>query len=350
MRAGARTVTIGFALALLSASVLAANAAAAFPGGNGSIAFTTYYLDGNENVYAIEPGGTGLRRLTDDPAQDDDAAWSPNGRRVAFASNRAHPERSCEGLNPHCDYDIYVMNAEGSNVVRLTGSPASDRDPAWSPDGRRIVFSSTRADEGGSGEFHNSELYTMEADGSAVTRITVHPGVDHQAAWSPDGAAIVFRRAACEFNCLASLFSIAPDGSGLTELATGSGIAKPNWAPDASRIVFVRDVGASHFFTMNPDGSDQTIIPGQHGDPAWSPDGTRIAFGYPGIGHMNVDGSDARTVNTSGGEKPDWQPRVGPRREDFKTRPEFCRAEQVFLGEREFAAVYRTFGGCVSGR
>ena len=334
-------------MAALVAALLAMPAGAAFPGGNGSIAFTTFYLDGNENIYAIEPDGTGLRRLTADTGFDDDAAWSPNGRRIAFASNRAHPANACEGLNPGCDYDIYVMNADGNNVKRLTSTPASDRDPAWSPDGRRIVFSSTRDDVGGSGEFVNAELYVMNADGTAQTRITNDPGVDHQAAWSPDGTSIAFRRASCEFNCIPHIYKVAPDGSGLTQLTNG-GDRMPNWAPDGSKIVFEREVGGAHFFTMNPDGSQQSIISGEHSGPAWSPNGLRIAYAYPGIGHMNVDGSGGTTINTSGGEKPDWQPRVGPRRADYRNGSDFCRAERDFLGAQEFNAVYGTFGRCVS--
>ena len=119
---------------------------------------------------------------------------------------------------------------------------------------------------------------------------------------------------------------------------------------EAMAAAGIREVGSQHFFTMNPDGSSQTIIFGEHGDPAWSPDGARIAYGFPGIGHIKVDGSDARTVNTSGGEKPDWQPVIGPQRASFKSARDFCRAEMAFLGPQEFEAVYRTFGGCVSAK
>jgi Tol biopolymer transport system component len=353
MRGFGGAASVSVALAAFLTGAFAPVAGAAFPGQNGKIAFTTFYLDGNENIYSVAPDGTALQRLTNDPGFDDDAAWSPNGRRIAFASNRAHPEQACEGLNPRCDYDIYVMSYDGSNVRRLTDSQASDRDPAWSPDGRRIVFSSTRDNaDPSSGEFANSELYVMNADGTAQTRITDYPGTDHQAAWSPDGASIAFRRAACEFNCSPAIFKVAPNGSGLTQLTSdvNGRDRMPNWAPDGSKIVFAREVGSQHFFTMNPDGGSQTIIFGEHGDPAWSPDGARIAYGFPGIGHIKVDGSDARTVNTSGGEKPDWQPVIGPQRASFKSARDFCRAELAFLGPQEFEAVYRTFGGCVSAK
>ena len=324
---------------------------AAFPGQNGKIAFTTYYLDGNENIYSIAPDGTGLQRLTDDPGFDDDAAWSPSGRRIAFASNRAHPEQACEGVSPNCDYDIYVMNGDGTNVKRLTATPGNDREPYWSPDGRRIVFASTRDDVGPAGDGrYNANLYVMNADGSAQARITNDPGLDSQPAWSPDGTAIAFYRAECEFSCgMRHVFRVAPDGGGLLQLTGDSSSEwKPDWSPDGAKIVFQREAFSNAFWTMNPDGTAQTRIPGTHLDPAWSPDGQRIAFGYPGIGHMNPDGGSPSTINSSGGEKPDWQPRVGPRRADYRNGPDFCRAERAFLGAQEFDAVYGTFGGCVS--
>jgi len=349
VRTGVRAATIAL-LATGVVAVLVANASAAFPGANGSIAFTTYYLDENENIYAIEPDGTALRRLTSDTGFDDDAAWSPNGRRIAFASNRAHPEVACEGSHPRCDYDIYVMNADGSNVRRLTDDPASEREPAWSPDGTRIVFTSTR-DEAGvpPNDVYNAELYVMNADGSNQTRVTNDPGVDTQPAWSPDGTRIAFRRGPCEFNCLIHVYSVAPNGSALTQLTdAATRDRKPDWRPDGARIVFQREDFSNGFWTMNPDGTDQSRIFGQHLDPSWSPDATKIAFGYPGIGHMNPDGGFARTINASGGEKPDWQPRVGPQPGDYDSAVAFCRAEREFLGEAEFRAVYRNFGGCVS--
>jgi Tol biopolymer transport system component len=350
MRDFQRVFVVVSALAALVAGAFAPAAGAAFPGQNGKIAFTTYYLDGNENIYSIAPDGTGLRRLTADTGFDDDAAWSPNGRRIAFASNRAHPANACEALSPNCDYDIYVMNAYGTNVKRLTVSPGSDREPYWSPDGKQIVFASTRDDPSPTASRYNANLYVMNADGSGQTRITNDPGVDSQPAWSPGGTAIAFFRVECEFNCgVSHLFRVGPDGGGLLQLtAAEASDRKPDWSPDGAKIVFQREQFSNGFWTMNPDGSAQTRIPGLHLDPAWSPDGLRIAFGYPGIGHMNPDGGSPTTINSSGGEKPDWQPLVGPRRADYRTAPDFCRAERAFLGAQEFNAVYRSFGGCVS--
>jgi TolB protein len=104
-------------------------------------------------------------------------AFSPDGRQIVFGSSR-------DG-----DFEIYVMNADGSAVRRLTRSPGLDVRPAWSPDGKRIAFTSNR--DG------NYEIYVMDADGSRLHRITNHPDRDDYAAWHPDGRrlAIVSERA-----------------------------------------------------------------------------------------------------------------------------------------------------------
>jgi type II secretory pathway pseudopilin PulG len=123
----------------------------------GRIAFISD-RDGNDEIYVMNADGSGVTRLTNNPAYDGWPAWSPDGRRIAFASNR-------DG-NP----EIYVMNADGSGVTRLTNNPADDWAPSWSPDGRRIIFVSNR--DG------NYEIYVMNSDGSGVTRLTNNPARD----------------------------------------------------------------------------------------------------------------------------------------------------------------------------
>ena len=113
--------------------------------------------------------GSGQRKLTRNPARDGGPAWSPDGRRIAFASER------------NGTFEIYVMNADGSGQRSLTGaSPAFG--PEWSPDGRKIVF------------FSDGEIYAMNADGSEQRRLTRDPGNDFGPRWSPDGHMIAFER------------------------------------------------------------------------------------------------------------------------------------------------------------
>jgi Tol biopolymer transport system component len=117
---------------------------------------------GDFEICVVNADGTGLNRITDALGISAAGGWSPDGKRIVFASNR---DQDPGGVTP-CG-DIYVMNADGSHVVKITDGPPSDCDASWTPDGRHIVFSSDRADPGG-----NSDLYVMNADGSDITRLT----------------------------------------------------------------------------------------------------------------------------------------------------------------------------------
>src|SRR2546430_11203095 len=110
------------------------------------IAFTSD-RDGNAEIYAMDPDGLALSRLTNNAAPDSSPSWSPDGRHIAFASMR-------DGNS-----EIYGMNADGSAPTRLTHNPPADPEPSWSPDGHRIPVASTRG--------NSSEIHVPNADGSA---------------------------------------------------------------------------------------------------------------------------------------------------------------------------------------
>jgi Tol biopolymer transport system component len=133
----------------------------------GQIAFESD-RDGNAEIYVMDADGTELERLTDDPAGDAQPAWSPDGTKIAFASDR-------DG-----DLDLYVMNADGSGVEQLTDDfPGTESYPAWAPDGTRIAFTGLR---GGDPPFG---IYVMNADGTGVRRCTDDPAEDAGPVWSP---------------------------------------------------------------------------------------------------------------------------------------------------------------------
>ena len=234
--------------------------------------------DGNTEVYAVYADGSGVARLTYNDAVDGDPAWSPDGRRIAFESTR-------DG-----NWEIYVMDADGSGVTRLTHNDAYDWSPAWSPDGRRIAFHSKR--DG------NREIYVMNADGSGVTRLTFDSAFDSGPNWSPDGRRIAF---GSDRDGDFEVYVMNADGSGVTRLADNDG-GTPAWSPDGRRIAFSseRD-GNWEIYVMNADGSGVTRLTHNSGRdlfPSWSPDGRQIAF------HSHRDGNMEIYVMNAAGEPP----------------------------------------------
>ena len=239
--------------------------------GIGCIAFQSN-RDGNYEIYVMNADGSGQTDLTNNPAYDWTSAWSPDGTKIAFSSNR-------DG-----NKEIYVMNADGSSPTRLTYNTADDQYPAWSPDGTKIAFESLR--DG----FMN--IYMMNADGSGQTRLTNNPASagDQHPSWSPDGKKIAFTS---NRDGNGECYVMNADGSGQTRLTNNP--AEDGWcawSPDGTKIAFEskRD-GNNEIYMMNADGSGQTRLTNNPADDSgseWSPDGSKIVFNSNRDGNTEI--------------------------------------------------------------
>lgn len=265
---------------------------------------------GSWDIYVMNADGTGTSRLTNDIWDNLEPAWSPNGKRIAFSSSRSYAEDDL-------GYAIYVMNGDGTSVSRLTDGPGNSFYPAWSPDGEKIAFSWNR-------DWRGYEIYVMSADGAGVSRLTDDAiGASFAPAWSPDGQRIAFH-AYREGNSDIDVYVMNSDGSNLTRLTEHpASDSNPAWSPDGRRIAFEsrRDHVSQRehidkIYVMNADGSQQTRLTrqtGYHYNPVWSSDGRHIAFSTQRDGNyeiyvMNADGSNpTRLTNHPGADlDPDW--------------------------------------------
>jgi Tol biopolymer transport system component len=269
---------------------------------SGTIAFTSS-RDGNNEIYVMNADGSGVTRLTDNPAIDQDPAWSPDGTRLAFTSTR-------DG-----NYELYVMNADGSGVTRLTTDPARDQHPAWC--GTRIAFDSDRYLQ------QMPDIYVMNDDGTGVTQLTISSTFDQYPAWSPSCEQIAYT--ADPFGH-AWIVLMNADGSGGHNLVFDADKNRfPAWSPDGTRIAFSTDRDSpgnnTDIYLVNADGTQPTrVTPWSdfrvefrwYDLPAWSPDGTQIAFqrifgvSPPGTYVINVDGSGLTQLGDGVFNRPAW--------------------------------------------
>jgi Tol biopolymer transport system component len=299
----------GLAMAVASVSTVSrAREAGVAALQNGKIAFTSN-KDRNVEIYVMNADGGNQIRLTNNDAFDGDPAWSPDGSRIVFTSTRDGNE------------EIYVMNANGTNQTRLTNNSALDRTPAWSPDGSEIVFASNR-------DGATFDIFVMTANGTSQRNISRTGGTAdlQDPDWSPDGSKIACSQALVQNGGALGLYGVMvmnADGSNQTRLSADGNIdITPRWSPNGTKIIFASNrsgnLGSFEVFTMSPNGSNQLRIinnANENSRPAWSPDGTMITFQSDrrfnfDVFVMNADGSNQNAIGASSFDEaqPVWQP------------------------------------------
>lgn len=219
--------------------------------GNGRILFTSQ-RDGNEEIYMMNADGANPIRLTNHLSEDKDATWSPDEQHIAFVSNRDGNE------------EIYVMNANGTDVTRLTYSASKEQNPVWLPDGERIAYISDRTS---SSDNQTWVIYLINLDGSNETRFLPDTYRNFSPHWSSDGQKVLFS--------IGNYIYLANgDGSSDVFLSQGS---FPRWSPNEQQIAFLLDY---KIHLMDTEGNNITQLNGRrlYSAPFWSPDGVYIAF------------------------------------------------------------------------
>jgi TolB protein len=292
-RRGRKLLPLAALTAALAATALAATSQAAFRGPNGRIVYAAQ-AGKFEQLFTVRPDGTGRRQITrfKDSAGGSLSHWSPDGSRIVF-TRRWNPE------GPNEREQIYVANADGSNLQPIDLPGVDPIQPTWFPDGQRILFldtststynvvnaDGTRLTNAGMPRYGDSAcvfgdgkrvavfrprrpgndeilaIFVVRLDTRRATRITPWGSYTGTLDCSPDGRRVVFGRPAFGPPRSANVFTIRTNGSGLRQIthATGGAVNNnPNsWSPDGSKIVFTRNPGGREdrpLFVMNADGS-----------------------------------------------------------------------------------------------
>ena len=269
-----------------------------------SLPAITYFAREDRNspwqIWVMGSDGKDPQRITDTESDETSPAWSPDGSRFLFVSQR-------DG-----NRELYLMDADGGNLTRLTKHPADDWMAVWSPDGTEITFVSRR--------YGNWEIFTIKPDGTDLQRLTEMPEANNWTpAYSPDGQEMVF---ASNRDGDWELYVMNRDGTmplRLTEIPGND--FSPAWSPRGDKIVFesTRD-GNAEIYIMNRDGTDQVNLSraplADDHWPCWSPDGSHIAFqsnreGDWDIYTITAEGTSltSLTQNRPGSKQgPHWRP------------------------------------------
>jgi Tol biopolymer transport system component len=282
-----------------------------------------------EDIYVANEDGTDLTRLTHDPWTEEAPVWLPDGERIAFLRIGASVENA-----------VYTMNADGTDLTRFRGTPMADSFPVWSPDGDKIAF------------YEGDDLYVVDADGSNEIRLTEKTNLKPNETmsrgspvWSPDGERIAFASttmtttessgsagaatapASSSPGEGAGIYVVDADGTGMRKLTSiafrSSPASVPAWSPDGERIAFYDNPDRLYpgaIYVIDADGAARKELPNtatEQAALAWSPDGERIVFAKDSVTQVsdlcvtNADGTGmTRLTDTKERNEvsPSWSP------------------------------------------
>ena len=225
----------------------------------GSLAYTVRET-GQTDIWAINIGDRAPLRLTNSPEDDRDPVWSPDGRKLAYASRQ-------DG-----NWEIYIYDLQTGETSRMTFDLSFQGAPQWSPDGQWLVYESYQGD--------NLDVYIMRVDGSQVERLTDHPGPDYSPSWSPDGRQIAFVswRGGNQDIYVFSLDD-PRDAASFNVTNTPNRLEDyPNWSPDGDLLAYSAvDEGVEKIFVKSANEANAVAqVLGRGRTPTWSPDGRSI--------------------------------------------------------------------------
>ena len=271
----------------------------------GKIAFTTN-RDGNKEIYIMNADGSELQNITQHPAMEYGVSWSPDGKKIATYSNR-------DG-----NTEIYLLDLEANSAIRLTNDPGEDVLPAISPDGKKIAFMSNRNQK-------SRSLYQMKIDGSEVKALTDNDSYEESPSWSPDGTSLLFTRLIRKEGdtthaANGEIFTMDISTKTAARISYKDGYDSGAVLDPAGERIAFYGPGEQSFdiFVMNPEGKEVQNITRDTLDaysPTWSPDGEWIAYTAGNknnydiyIIHLDTGERRQLTKTEIRNEEPSWQP------------------------------------------
>jgi TolB protein len=300
-----RTLHLPALLGTLTAAVLVAcavalwtvskEAEATFPGKNGRIAYNTGGI-----IYTINPNGSGKTKVTNTYVSGDPIDFSPDGKKFTYTSYEGFNDGSPTG--PQKDSEIYTINVDGTGKFQLTNNKRGNWGSSYSPDGKRIAYSHW--------DGHDDEIYTIKVDGTGKFQLTNNSTNDFTPSYSPNGKKIVFsgehEKQFRPWTYTADIYTMGVNGKNRVKLTNNATYdAFPDYSPDGRRIAFAgvveknQKIYTRNIYTISARGGGKIKVAKGGDDPDYSPNGKKIVY-YTG---SHLQHPDVYTINVGGGGK-----------------------------------------------